>query len=290
MTGGSDLLDSLSLAERRTPSFARPFAGHPYRRLRLSTCRLTRPIEVTCTIFTGQRIRVVLPEIVGAEIYLRGYIEPALTRVALEHLRPGGVFVDVGAHYGYHSLVASKAVGPRGLVLAFEPARHTFQVLLGNVGRLENVRARQLALHSATGSMDLQDFGRRNSALNTLMSDARVPPAERRRLRGTRYPISCVKLDDLLPRAGVMPDVVKVDAEGSELSILQGMKRVLAEGSPLVTVETGDYEGAPSPGTTECIDFLSSLGYRCLEYADGLRAHTRRSSYGYDNLYFVRAT
>jgi FkbM family methyltransferase len=284
----NDLLGSLSRTEGRAARWER-FLRYPLRRLRSLMHRITGPVEVTCTVFTGQRMRVVLPEIVGADIYQRSYIEPTLTRVLLETLRPGMVFVDVGAHYGYHSLVASEAVGQRGLVLAFEPARHTFEVLLKNVGLLENVRAHQLAVHSASGTMDLQDFGIRHSALNTLMRTARVPDAERRQLRAATYPVPCVTLDEFVLLAGVMPDVVKLDAEGSELSILRGMRRILVEGSPLVTVETGDYEGMGSPGTALCIDFLNRLGYRCLEYTNGLRPHDRRSRYGYDNLYFVRA-
>ena len=287
MTDRDDLLASLSRAEARSAGCGRLLTHLP-RRLRLLMHHLTGPAEVDCPVFTGRQMRVVLPEIVGAEIYRRTYIEPTLTRVLLDHLRPGMVFVDVGAHYGYYSLVASEAVGERGLVFAFEPARHTFQVLLRNVGRLENVRAHQLALYSASGTMDLQDFGIRHSALNTLTGTARVPQSERQRLQGTAYPVSCVTLDELLLPAGVMPDVVKLDAEGSELSILQGMSRVLAEGRPMVTVETGDYEGMLSPRTAECIDYLATIGYRCLEYANGLRPHGRRSRYGYDNLYFMR--
>src|SRR5205807_1246458 len=186
----NDLLGSLSRTEGRAARFER-FLRHPLRRLRPLMHRITGPVEVNCTVFTGQRMRVVLPEIVGADIYQRSYIEPTLTRVLLETLRPGMVFVDAGAHYGYYSLVASEAVGKRGLVLAFEPTRHTFEVLLKNVGRLENVQAHQLALHSARGTMDLQDFGIRHSALNTLMRTARVPDAERRRLRAATYPVPC---------------------------------------------------------------------------------------------------
>jgi FkbM family methyltransferase len=251
--------------------------------------RVTGPVEVDCTLFTGQRMRVVLPEIVGADIYRHTYIEPNLTRVLLEHLRPGMTFVDVGAHYGYHALVASEAVGPQGNVLAFEPAPRTFQVLLWNVGRLDNVTAHSLALASTSGRLELIDFGSHHSALNTLMGSARVPQEERRRLRGTTYPVPCVTLDEFLLPAGLMPDIIKLDAEGSELSILRGMRRILAEGNPMVTLETGDYEGMESPGTTACVDFLNTVGYSCLEYANGLRPHTRRSKYGYDNLYFVRA-
>ncbi len=243
---------------------------------------------MSCTVFTGQRMRVILPEIVGAEIYRRTFIEPSLTRVLLDRLRPGMIFVDVGAHYGYYSLVASEAVGQRGLVFAFEPARHTFEVLRTNVGLLDNVKAHQVALHSTSGLMELHDFGISHSALNTLLASARVPDAERRGLRDTTYTVRCVTLDEFLLGEGVMPDVVKLDAEGSELPILHGMSRILAEGSPMVTLETGDYDGMVSPSTAESIDFLASLGYRHLEYANGLRPHVRRPTYGYDNLYFLK--
>jgi FkbM family methyltransferase len=289
MTERENLPDFLSLAERRTASYRRRYITDPYRRLRLSMHRVTRPIEVDCTVFTGQRMRVVLPEIVGADIYRHTYIEPTLTRVLLHHFRPGMIFVDAGAHYGYHSIVASHAVGRRGLVLAFEPARHTFRLLARNVEQLENVRALQLALHSRSGTMVLHDFGTRHSALNTLTGTAKVPPPDRRRLQATTYPVPRIALDELLLPAGLMPDVVKLDAEGSELSILHGMSKILMDGNPMITVETGDYEGMRSPGTADCIDFLNTFGYRCLEYANGLRPHARRSRYGYDNLYFTRA-
>jgi FkbM family methyltransferase len=199
------------------------------------------------------------------------------------------VFVDVGAHYGYYSLIAGQAVGQRGLVLAFEPAGSTFQLLVHNVGHLENVRPFQLALGSAGGTVNLRDFGRRHSSLNTVMGSARVPATERRRLRGSTYSVPCATLDEILRRVGVAPDFVKLDVEGAELSVLQGMNRTLTDGSPMITVESGDYGGMRSPATAECIDYLNALGYRCLEYANGLRPHDRRPSYGYDNLYFVRA-
>jgi hypothetical protein len=134
----------------------------------------------------------------------------------------------------------------------------------------------------------LRDFGRRHSSLNTVMGGARVPATERRRLRSAPYSVPCATLDEILRGAGVVPDFVKLDVEGAELSVLQGMNRILTEGSPMVTVESGDYRGMRSPATAECIDYLTTLGYRCLEYANGLRPHDRRPSYGYDNLYFVR--
>ena len=48
-------------------------------------------------------------------------IEPATTAYLLDHLRPGDVFVDVGANVGYMSLQAAARVGPTGAVWCFEP-------------------------------------------------------------------------------------------------------------------------------------------------------------------------
>lgn len=235
-------------------------------------------------------MRVVVPEIVGTALRRDGYIEAPLTHVLLERLRPGMTFVDVGAHYGYHTLVASRLVGPAGRVFAFEPARQAFELLEGNVAGLDNVEVVNAAVHSSCGTIDLHDFGPAHSALSTLFPTARVPGEERRTLAATTYPVRCITLDEHLGAAGVVPDVVKLDAEGSERAILEGMRAVLRQGRPLIAMETGDYEGMASPATAASIDYLESFGYRPFEHAaDGaLRPHRRQARYGYDNLFFMK--
>jgi FkbM family methyltransferase len=201
------------------------------------------------------------------------------------------VFVDVGAHYGYHSLVASLVVGS-GRVLSLEPGRGVFSLLAANVAGAANVSPLPVAAFSGPATVVLQDFGPRCSALSTLLPSARVPPAERRglRLRGGAYPVPAVALDDLLDEAGLVADVVKLDAEGAELAILGGMRRMLERSGPVVTLETGDYDGMASPATAECLDLLESHGYRAHELDAGgdLRPHRRRPRYDYGNLFLLK--
>ena len=281
------LEDALSHAE--AAATARTWRlRHPVRSLRPVVRRWAGPSECVCEIFTGQRMRVVLPEIVGTQLYRHRYIEGALTRVLIDHLRPGMVFVDVGAHYGYFSLVASVLVGPAGAVFALEPGRHAFDLLARNVRDVPVIHPDAVAACSHTGTGELHDFGVGNSALNTLLGMARVPPEDRRRLRSQAYPVRCSALDDYIAASGGVPDFVKIDAEGSELAILTGMRTVLTEAAPMLAIEAGDYDGMTAPPTMTSIEFLESLGYRCLEYADGLQPHRRRLRYGYDNLYFVK--
>lgn len=245
---------------------------------------------VTCRIFTGQRMRVVVPEIVGDELCRHGRIEPDLTQVLLDTLRPGMVFVDIGAHYGYHSLVASGAVGPSGTVIALEPGRAVLPLLRENTAGVANITVEAVAACARTGPVLLRDFGVGNSALSTIHAAARVPPAERERLQATTYEVDGVALDDHLLARGIRPDFVKIDAEGAELDILRGMRRILTEVGPTVAMEVGDYEGMTSPATAASLDCLEGFGYRALEWRAGaLHPHRRCTRYGYGNLFFVKA-
>jgi FkbM family methyltransferase len=244
---------------------------------------------VTCRIFTGDEMRVVVPEIVGDELCHRGYIEPDLTRVLLGALRPGMVFVDVGAHYGYHSLVAARAVGPSGRVVAIEPGRGVLPLLRANTAGRANITVDAVAACARPGTVLLHDYGPGDSALSTIHDGARVPPDERRLLRGETYPVPGVALDDHLLGRGIRPDFVKLDAEGAELDILRGMRRILEHAAPVLALEVGDYDGMSSPATAASLDHLERFGYRALEWSGGgLRPHVRRARYGYGNLFFVK--
>jgi len=51
----------------------------------------------------------------------------------IEIMKPGMVFFDVGAHYGYYSLLGSELVGEKGVVYSFEPIKSTFNILKNNI-------------------------------------------------------------------------------------------------------------------------------------------------------------
>jgi FkbM family methyltransferase len=252
--------------------------------------RVVGPVEVTARLFDGQRLRVVVPEIVGTELYRKGLIEPPVTELLLARLRPGMVFLDVGAQYGYFTIVASRLVQPSGVVVAFEPSRRTARLLRDNVAELPGVVVEEAAVGAHAGTVELTDFGRRHCALNTVLGTARVPPAERRRLRSHSYDVPAVALDQYAAAHGLRPDIVKLDAEGAELAILTGMANLLRDVRPIVVLETGDYDAMAAPATEASIDVLEDAGYACFEDARGLRPHHRRAHYGYGNLFFLPRT
>jgi FkbM family methyltransferase len=233
-------------------------------------------------------MRVTVPELASLQLYRFGFIEPDVTTALILSLEPGTVFVDVGAHHGYHSLVASHLVGEQGAVYAFEPSPASYDVLRRNVRELTNVHVHPVAADATRGNRLLFDFGPRHSSLNTLLPTARVPPAERRGLRSRQQQVETVVLDSFFAQRNLRPDFVKIDAESSELDVLRGMRHALRHAAPVVALEVGDYDDATL--SADCIEFLGWLGYRGFEY-DGERfvPHERRDTYAYDNLFFARA-
>lgn len=245
--------------------------------------------EVRARLFSGRTLQVVLPEVLAWQLYLYGFHEASLTRALLTYLKPGMVFADVGAHYGYYSVLAADLVGDTGKVFAFEPTPRTYELLMTNISGLANVRAEKLAVYSERGVHQFRDFGVRHSAFNTLLGAARLPGPDRDVPRPEAYEVHAIPLDDYFGETGPTPDFVKIDAESAELQILHGMARLLGGPAPIISLETGDYDIAAAAGTADCLSYLSGFGYRPFEYVDGrFRPHRPRETYEYSNLLLLK--
>jgi hypothetical protein len=128
--------------------------------LSLVSFRLARkPIKVYAETFWGDKMLVVLPEPVSIAIFLLGFFEQGLTRMMLEYLDQGDVFIDVGAHFGYYTLLGSLLVGNQGQVHSFEPTPSTCQVLRRNTNNKHNVVINNYALYSESENLSLMTLG-----------------------------------------------------------------------------------------------------------------------------------
>jgi FkbM family methyltransferase len=155
---------------------------------------------------------------------------------ALEELcQPGDVVIDAGANIGYMSLLAARAVGPTGRVIAIEPARRAFSLLAANAernfpDRIVPVRA---ACDEADGTVTMfvseysEEFNslRPEPVLGQIHEE--IVPAR--------------SLLSLSRELGINPDVVKIDVEGAEWRVLKGL---LQDGAPRPrTLLVEAYEG-----------------------------------------------
>src|SRR5205823_1875398 len=101
----------------------------------------------TARTFWGREMSVVLPDQVSVSLYRYGFVEEGLIRLVLEYVKPGMTFFDIGAHFGFFSLLASSLVGDAGQVHSFEPTPNTFAVLEENVAACGNVRVNNMAVY-----------------------------------------------------------------------------------------------------------------------------------------------
>jgi FkbM family methyltransferase len=243
-------------------------------------------IPITTRTFWGAKIRIRIPEPISNQLFSYGFFEPGLTAFMLRILGPGDKVLDVGAHYGYFTLLAADLVGMEGEVHAFEPMPDTFDVLKGNVRDRRNIVANELAAWSQRQNLSVLDLGPRLSAFNTVFSP-RLRGNGLRRQSSKRISVSAVSLDDYCSERALWPNFVKVDAESAEHHILQGMKWVLSEPRPFVSLEVGDFDLPDVPTSAELVRSMVLHDYVALEYVYGdIELHTPRDSYVYDNLLF----
>lgn len=179
--------------------------------------------------------------------------EPGQTALLGERLTPGMTVIDGGAHVGYFTCQAARLVGPRGLVLAFEPAPRNYELLKANIWRngFTNVVSFPWALGREAGFAPL-------TLSKTNTGDHRLHGSN----GGETTLVRVAALDDVL---AVRPpvDVVKLDVQGSEEAALRGMADVLA-GSPtvlvLVELSPADARAAGSEPRA-LLEYYRSLGF-----------------------------
>ena len=161
------------------------------------------------------------------EVYLTGRYEPQETALLRHLLRPGMTLVDVGANWGYFTLVGAHLVGASGCVLSVEADPRACRALRANVEQngLGTVKILNIAASDAAGRLwfqeyerDARDSGNFGVAQSTLIVE-----------EGRRLEIEARALDDVLDEAGVdRVHVLKMDIEGGEAKAIAGLTRRLS--------------------------------------------------------------
>ena len=200
-------------------------------------------------------------------LYVCGSFEPNEFAFLDRVLKPGMVFVDVGANDGYFTLFAARRVGPSGRVVAVEPSSRERAHLERNLtrNRIDNVEIVPAALGAAAGHADLHLAHGAHTGHNTLGSFAHddVVPA-----RIERVPLET--LDAVVARLGLpRVDVVKIDVEGAEAGVIAGARTVLTTIRPVLMMELND-SALRAQGSSEAsllATLRGELGYEILVFS-----------------------
>ncbi|MCA9178574.1 MAG: FkbM family methyltransferase [Planctomycetales bacterium] len=180
--------------------------------------------------------------------FLRGVYEPEQAELTSRLLGSGDVFWDIGAHFGYYTLLASRAVASAsrnerpGMVCSFEPVPANQWFLERHVrwNRLNHTRIMRCAVAGRDGEATFQRSGTGSGRLSNE-GELTVP---------TRS-IDSLAAGELPP-----PTCMKIDVEGAEAEVLLGAKQTLAQHSVLLIVALHGPQA-----TSDCLEIVSD--YKC---------------------------
>jgi FkbM family methyltransferase len=180
-------------------------------------------------------------------------------------LRPGMTVLDIGAHHGLYSLLASKSVGRKGRVVSIEPSPRERRRLAKHVrvNRCSNVRVEPCAIGSDTGPAEFFVVNGACDWGNSLRAPLVVGSTHQMR-------VEVRSIDDVLHRLGIARvDFIKLDVEGAELDALKGATRLLRGAArPAMLVEVQDLRTQPwGYRASAIVEYLSSLDYRWFSLA-----------------------
>ena len=187
----------------------------------------------------------------GASVYF-DLVEPEQTAIFARTLKSGDVFFDVGANVGYYTVFGSRLVGSRGRVVSFEPVIRNLAYLHRHivVNRLANV---SVIPSACADEISLAAF---SSGQNSAMGHLENAPQKDARPKDLTL-VSTVTLDAVARRLNVAPNVLKIDVEGAELSVLRGARERVLPSNPKIFLSLHSEKLR-----SDCLDFLKNFGYK----------------------------
>jgi FkbM family methyltransferase len=169
----------------------------------------------------------------SANVMLDGYWEIWLTLTLARIITPGMVVVDVGANFGYYSLLMAYCVWPNGRVIAIEPNPPVAAILSKNLslnGFTQLAMVEPVAAGAADGGI-VHLFVPHNEPKNASIVSEEFSSGD-----GTKVTVPVRSVDSLCSGFDRV-DLVKIDAEGAEIDVIAGMKDTISRFRPTIVLE-----------------------------------------------------
>jgi FkbM family methyltransferase len=149
--------------------------------------------------------------------------EKKSSEMVVSKLGIGDVFVDVGANFGFYSVLARSMVGESGLIIAIEPSPETVAVLKGNVLPYENIKVFETAVAEVSGEVS---FFHTSDFVNSGIAEN--PPFIRHE-NVKKITVRSASLDEILiDQANLCSiDFLKIDVQGEDIAVLNSGKKII---------------------------------------------------------------
>lgn len=226
-------------------------------------------ISVKATTFFDTEMKLTLPA--ATDIYLTGgKSDPSEIRLAkfiIQNIPKGSCFFDVGAHFGYYSLLAAKIAGDDAVVCSFEPSKNNFEVLKQNTADQKNVHFYNAAVSDTADETLFYEF----PALYSEYSSTGVEQFESEKWFSKYHPViqkvPSIVADQLIEAKAYKPAMIKIDVEGGEYQVIKGLINYLTANNCIVIMEylCGERK---NDAHKQAADLLIQLGFSPFVIAD----------------------
>lgn len=207
-----------------------------------------KPRRILRGLPSGYRITVSPVEHLS---YLLGTAEPHLRKAINRFVSPGDAVYDVGANLGYVAMSLARRVGLHGKVAAFEPVPENVELLRQNIAinRITNIDVFDVAASEAAGEAIIR-LAENLSTASLIWHQQDTSAVE--------ITVKTIAVDDLVRNGKLaLPTFVKIDVEGAEALVIQGMRQTIAAARPVLFIECSD------AGREQTWKLLHDIGYVC---------------------------
>ncbi len=209
-------------------TFLKSISFFVYRKLRRMSIDLSKKHTL---VINGYKMSV-MPndEGISASLLMFKTHEPLTTGLLSRTIKPGMYCVDVGSNIGYYALLEGKIVGDGGQVFAIEPSPVNFALLNENISlqNHDNTRAYNFAAGDHNGNVKFMIDKKSNwcKVVDTEDTSENIIDVKSR------------TLDDFVAEQSIKKiDLLRMDVEGYEASILDGAKEIIRKFKPIIAIE-----------------------------------------------------
>jgi FkbM family methyltransferase len=195
----------------------------------------------------------------GLSVVTHGFIEPNVMKVLQRAFTPEAVFLDIGANFGFYSIMAGGQVGREGKVYAFEANPNLIPYIersayINGLGKIVTIINKAVSDREGTADFGFSFTEIGGGSLAKGMAAALAGSTD----QSINVPL--VRIDDVLP-ADLVVDCAKLDLEGNELAALRGMRNVVARSPNIqLVIEFFPPLLGGADGAAQVLDILTEMG------------------------------
>ena len=189
--------------------------------------------------------------------------EDDMIQVIKEELKPGMTVIDCGSNIGFYPLLEANILKNSGSIYAIEPDSRNYNILKKNVELCQygtTIKPFQMAVSNQNGVSKM--FVTEQSNLNKLSSNDDEIFSERHSVDST-VDVKTITMDDFCNQESIIPNFVRMDIEGFEVEVFQGMQNLFSDAKSgfMVFLELHPHAYSEERSFARELEKLFDIGY-----------------------------